>query len=137
MKNLEHNAWEHSLQFILPIVVAIFVFLTRHVTEPPPELLFRDPVLYVARVQNASGIAMLQFLRHAGLPAMWWQRAARAEDSRTLDDMHALSFHTVCFSLDAPPASPASPPRPPNFGCVLHSFAPRTRQARPRSRSCT
>ena len=61
MKNLEHNTWAHSLQFIYPIVVAIFIFLTRHVTQP--ELLFRDPILYVSLVQNASGIVMLQFLQ--------------------------------------------------------------------------
>ena len=96
LKNLEHNAWEHSLQFILPVVVAIFVFLTRHVKQPPPTLFFRDPILYVAMVQNASGIVMLQFLRHAGLPTMWWHRAGRAEDSRTLDDLHALAFHWQC-----------------------------------------
>ena len=95
MKNLEHNSWAHSLQFIYPIVVATFVFLTRHVTQPPPELLFRDPILYVSLVQNASGIMMLQFLRHAGLPVMWWHRAARTEDPHTLDDVHALGFHTV------------------------------------------
>ena len=85
-------------------MVAIFVFLTRHVTEPPPALHFRDPVAYVAAVQNASGIVMLQFLRHAGLPTMWWHRAARAEDSHTLDDLHALGFHTV--------PSPHAPMRP-------------------------
>ena len=105
IKNLEHNAWEHCLQFILPVVVAIFVYLTRHVTEPPPALLFRDPVLYVSLVQNASGIVMLQFLRHAGLPTMWWHRAARTEDSHTLDDLHALSFHTV----RPPPRLPTLP----------------------------
>ena len=93
LKNLEHNSWEHSLQFILPIVVATFVFLTRHVTNPPPALLLRDPALYVALVQNASGIVMLEFLRHAGLPVMWWHRAGRAEDSHILDDLHALAFH--------------------------------------------
>ena len=104
LKNLEHNAWEHSLQFILPVVLAIFVFLTRHVKQPPPALFFRDPILYVAMVQNASGIVMLQFLRHAGLPTMWWHRAGRAEDSRTLDDLHALAFHMVraCWAPVAP-----------------------------------
>ena len=39
LKTLEHNAWEHSLQFILPIVVATFIYLTRHVTDPLPALL--------------------------------------------------------------------------------------------------
>ena len=70
MKNLERNTWAHSLQFIYPIVVAIFVFLTRYVTQPPPDLLFRDPGSCVSLVQNASGIVMLQFPRHAGLPTM-------------------------------------------------------------------
>ena len=112
MKNLEHNAWEHSLQFILPVVIATFVFLTRHVTQPPPDLLFRDPVLYVSLVENASGIVMLQFLRHAGLPAMWWHRAARTEDSHTLDDLHALGFHTVRRAA----ARPVRPPAPARRG---------------------
>ena len=92
---MEHNAWEHFLQFNYPIVVATFIYLTRHVKDPPPELLLRDPALYVSLVQNASGIVMLQFLRHAGLPICWWHRAARTEDSHTLDDLHALAFHTV------------------------------------------
>lgn len=56
-------------------------------------MLLRDPALYVALVQNASGIVMLEFLRHAGLPVMWWHRAGRAEDSHILDDLHALAFH--------------------------------------------
>ena len=48
IKNLERNTYEHCLQFLMPIVVAIFVYLIGHVTSPPPRLLFSDPALYVS-----------------------------------------------------------------------------------------
>ena len=105
IKNLEHNTWEHCLQFLLPVDIAILVYLSLHVTEPPPRLLFDDPAAYFSLVENAGAIVMLEFLRHAGLPAMWWHRSARAEDGDTLDDLHALAFHTVCYRTPLPPCS--------------------------------
>jgi hypothetical protein len=93
IKNLEHNSAEHSLQGNLAVVVAIYMFLIVHVQQPPPALLLRDPTLYASMVGNATGIIRIQYLRHAGLPIMWWQRTCRAEDGVRLDKLHALAIH--------------------------------------------
>lgn len=135
IKNLERNSWQHMLQFILPVVAAIFEFLTEHVTEPPPQvlmapharthaptnpaplrvlpqLLFDDPELYVSMVENASAVTMIRFLLDAGLPLMWWHRAGRSEDAEMLDDLHAIAFHVVSFLPRAQPSAPHRPALP-------------------------
>ena len=89
-KNLEHNAHDHVQQGILPVVIAIVVYLTTVVVSPPPQLFLANPVLYFSQVRSAGGIVLCQFLRHAGLPAFW---RYTSEDGDTLDDLHCLSLH--------------------------------------------
>ena len=44
-------------------------------------------------VQNASGIVMLEALRHVGLPTIGWHRAAREGDGLRVERLHALAWH--------------------------------------------
>lgn len=99
IKNLEHNSAEHARQGVFAVVAAIWMYLFVHVKSPSPALLRRSPTLYLSHVQNAGGIVLLQFLRHAGCPVMFWQRSARAMDGVMLDKLHALAFHTVCVPV--------------------------------------
>jgi hypothetical protein len=93
IKSLEHNSAEHVLQGLLPVAVAIIVFFTTKVTSPPPALFLADPVLYMSLIENAGGIILAQFLRHSGLPTLFWQRGTRAMEAQTLDDLHCLALH--------------------------------------------
>jgi hypothetical protein len=93
VKNLEHNSTDHTLQANLAVVVAIYYFLICHVKHPPPQLLMDDPALYAAMVQNAGVRVLVQYLRHAGLPMLWWQRCTRSQDGLRLDSLHALAIH--------------------------------------------
>jgi hypothetical protein len=92
--NLEFNHFNHHLQFQLAVAAAVMLYLQRHVTQPPLELLLRNPAQYAAEVQSAGGRVLVEFLRHAGLPCVFWQRAQRAMDGETLDALHAHAFHT-------------------------------------------
>ena len=93
IKNLEHNSADHTLQGSLAVTVAIYVFLCCHITQPPPSLLLRDPALYTALVENAGVKVLVEYLRHAGLPMLWWQRTCRSADGIRLDHLHALAIH--------------------------------------------
>ena len=93
IKSLEANAVEHTQQALLAVSVAIIVFFTTRVKSPPPELFLSDPIAYFARIQNASGIVLYQFLRHSGLPTLVWQRGTRGREGATLDDLHCLALH--------------------------------------------
>ena len=93
IKDLTHNTHMHTLQFLSTVTVSILVYLQRHVTSPPPDLFLQNPVLYISMVENAGGVVLLEFLRHAGLPTIFWQRAARAWDSALMDDLHCLALH--------------------------------------------
>jgi hypothetical protein len=97
IKNLEHNSADHSLQGNLAVVVAIYVFLVLYVQYPSPDLLLRNPALYASMVQNATGIILIQYLRHAGLPIMWWQRTCRS--GRQADGIRRVNCTRTC----APP----------------------------------
>ena len=77
----------------LPFAAAILVYFGLHVTEPPPELLFSQPALYISMLENAGGIILAQFLLHVGLPTMYWQRSFRREDGKMVDHLHAFAFH--------------------------------------------
>jgi hypothetical protein len=93
IKSLEHNSVKHALQGLLPVAVAIIVFFTTKVTSPPPELFLSDPVTYISLIENAGGVVLAQFLRHSGLPTMFWQRGTRGMEGQTLDDLHCLALH--------------------------------------------
>ena len=75
------------------MTVAIIVFFTTCVTSPPPALFFSNPIAYLARIENASGVVLAEFLRHSGLPTLFWQRGTRGREGGTLDDLHCLALH--------------------------------------------
>lgn len=93
MKNLEGNAAQHAYEALAVVACAILVYLLRHVQSPPPWLLLTNPVLYVSLLEHAGGMVLVQFLRHAGLPAIFWKRAARTTDGPLVDDLHGLALH--------------------------------------------
>ena len=68
IRSLEGNSVAHTQEAMLAVTVAIIVFFVTKVTSPPPELFISDPIAYLARIQNASGIVLAEFLRHAGVP---------------------------------------------------------------------
>ena len=94
IKDLTHNTHMHTLQFLSVVTVSILVYLQRHVTDPPPDLFLQNPAMYCSLVENAGGVVLVQFLRHAGLPTIFWQRASRAWDSALMDDLHCLALHS-------------------------------------------
>ena len=91
--SLEGNSVEHTQQALLAVAVAIIVFFTTKVTSPPPELFLSNPIAYLARIENATGIVLAEFLRHSGLPTLMWQRGTRGREGATLDDLHCLALH--------------------------------------------
>ena len=70
IKSLESNSTEHVQQALLSVTVAIVVFFTTKVTQPPPELFLSNPTAYFERIQNASGIVLVEYLRHCGFPTL-------------------------------------------------------------------
>ena len=93
IKNLERNSTKHALQGLLPVAVAILLYFSTVVTSPPPELFLSDPVMYIELIENAGGIVLAQFLRHSGLPTLFWQRGTRGMEGETLDNLHCLALH--------------------------------------------
>lgn len=93
IKSLECNATGHVQQALLAVTVAILVFFTTKVTSPPPDLFLSDPIVYLSRIENASGVVLAEFLRHSGLPTLFWQRGTRGREGKTLDDLHCLALH--------------------------------------------
>jgi hypothetical protein len=93
IKSLDCNATEHTQQALLAVTVAILVFFTTKVTCPPPDLFLSDPIVYLSRIENASGVVLAEFLRHSGLPTLFWQRGTRGREGTTLDDLHCLALH--------------------------------------------
>jgi hypothetical protein len=47
----------------------------------------------LARIENATGVVLAEFLRHVGLPTLFWQRGTRGREGDTLDDLHCLALH--------------------------------------------
>jgi hypothetical protein len=90
IKDLSHNSCEHTQQGLLPVAVAIVVYLTTVVENPPRALFVANPVLYISLVRSVGGIVLCQFLRHVGMPTIFWQRSTRAEDGKTMDDLHCV-----------------------------------------------
>ena len=93
IKSLDCNATKHTQEALTAVTVAIFVFFTTKVTSPPPELFLSDPIVYFSRIENASGIVLAEFLRHSGLPHLFWQRGTRGREGTTMDDLHCLALH--------------------------------------------
>ena len=98
-KDLEHNAYAHHQAAHHATTLAVVAFLLQDVQEPPPALLLRDIDAYLARLESAGGIVLVQYLKCAGIPILQWQRAARTGDGRKLKTLFAYSFHvfrSVC-----------------------------------------
>ena len=92
-QNLEHNAYAHHQRAHAVVTIAIICYLVQDVQWPPPALLVRSIDSYLLQVHSAGGIVMLQYLKHAGIPALHWQRAAREGDGGKLKKLFAYSFH--------------------------------------------
>ena len=92
-QDLEHNNYSHHQNAHHVMVIGIVAFLMQDVQQPSPALLMRDPDLYLSQLQHAGGIVMLRYLRHAGLPTLQWQRAAREGDGAKLKQLFAYSLH--------------------------------------------
>ena len=43
-----------------------------------------------------GGKVLFEFMRHGGLPTVFWKRSARSEDGATVDDLHCHALHLVC-----------------------------------------
>ena len=98
MKDLEHSNYEHAFTIIRVITVAIYATIVQDVTNPPPQLFLTSPDAYLARVNSGGAVVLLQFLRHVGIPALQWQRAARSGEGRKLVKLMAIALHSFrCF----------------------------------------
>ena len=96
--NLEHNAYAHHQNGHHVVTIAVVSFLLQDVQYPPPSLLLRDLDLYEEKVNSASAIVLLRYLRHGGFPTLQWQRAAREGNGAKVKKLFAYSFH-VCRSV--------------------------------------
>jgi hypothetical protein len=102
MKDLEKSNYDHAFNIIRVITVAVYATVVQDVAEPPPQLFLTNPDAYMARVNCGGGIVLLQFVRHVGIPALQWQRAARAGEGRKLVQLMAISlyaFRTFQFKV--------------------------------------
>ena len=80
IKSLESNSAEHTQQGLLAVAVAIIIFFAERVTNPPPAIFRADPVLFISRLHSGGALVLAEFLRHVGLPTVFWQRGTRAMD---------------------------------------------------------
>ena len=102
-KDLEHNSYAHHQAAHHATTLAAVAFLLQDVREPPPELFLRDIDAYLERLESAGGIVLVRYLKHAGLPTLQWQRAARTGDGAKLKVLFAYSFHifrSVCHKTN-------------------------------------
>lgn len=94
MKDLNDNHYAHTLNLFNPMSVAVVIFVMCCVDEPPPELFFSNPLLYVSLVQNAGGVVLLQFLVQVGLPNIEWMQSMRTpEEPSIFDHLHVWALH--------------------------------------------
>ena len=101
--DLEHNSYAHHQAAHHATTIAVVGFLLQDVREPPPALLLRDIDAYLERLEAAGGIVLVQYLKHAGIPTLQWQRAARCGDGAKLKVLFAYSFHifrSVCHKTN-------------------------------------
>ena len=101
--DLEHNAYAHHQAAHHATTLAALAFLLQDVREPPPALLLRDVDAYLERLESAGGIVLVNYLKHAGIPIMQWQHAARTGDGGKLKVLFAYSFHifrSVCHKTN-------------------------------------
>ena len=90
----------HYQNHILAVHVASVVYFTSVVREPPPELFLRNPVRYASAVQNATGIVLLEAMRHVGLPTLEWMQCA-ATITNVLFQPIQCARAPVCLSVRA------------------------------------
>ena len=83
----------HVLELDLALVSAIYVYLLKHVTSPPPHLFLANPGAYARQVANAGASVLLEFLEHVGAPVLRWQYGGRAGDGTELPALHAQALH--------------------------------------------
>lgn len=93
MKDMSDDNFDDAEDFLSSVAVASSVFLACCVTDPPPELFFKDPAKYKSMVGNVDGIAILEALQWVALPATEWHRAARECNGERVDELHGLAFH--------------------------------------------
>ena len=101
--DLEHNAYAHHQAAHHATTLAVVAFLLQDVQEPPPALLLYDIDAYLDRLESASGIVLVNYLKFAGIPTLQWQRAGRTGDGAKLKVLFAYSFHifrSVCHKTN-------------------------------------
>ena len=91
--NFEHNNFAHVTNAHQIITLAVYSYLYQDVTSPPPALLSRNINVYLSQVENASGIAMIGYLKHVGNPLLQWQRASRECNVKKYIQLLAYSYH--------------------------------------------
>lgn len=53
----------------------------------------RLQIRYAASVRNATGVVLIEAMRHVGLPSLEFLQAARKCAGEQIDKLHALAFH--------------------------------------------
>ena len=101
-QDMEHNAYNHHLDFNREQTVGIVAYLFFDVKQPSPSLFLSDPAAYTAQVQHAGMRAALAYLRYGGYPALYTLTCARASWGGA-DDTHVLllsaRFQASIFTL--------------------------------------
>lgn len=91
--DFQNDTYTHILSFDLQLTVGTLKFLTSHVTSPPPQLLFSNPMLYDASILSAGGKVAFKFFQNVGNPVLHWLRAGRSADGDKCEKLHAMGFH--------------------------------------------
>ena len=91
--NFENDSYKHVLEFLLPLAIGTRAFFQRNVTQPPPELLVSDPMLYLSMLESSGGVVAFRFCQYVGDPVLHWLRAGRKSDGDKCETLHAIAFH--------------------------------------------
>lgn len=122
-QNLEHNAYGHHQSAHHIVTTACVAYLLQDVRNPPPSVLLnRGLDAYLAHVNKAGAIVMLEYLRGAGFPTLQWQRAARRGRGDVLRKLFAYSFHVYRGPYHKPVAVQIALIALLGFYCVLPSL---------------
>ena len=90
---MEHNAYNHHLDFNREQTVGIVAYLFFDVKQPSPSLFLSDPAAYTAQVQHAGMRAALAYLRYGGYPALYTLTCARASWGKRMIRMYCYYLH--------------------------------------------
>ena len=102
MPDLQHDNYKHAFDFHRVSAAGILSFLILDVKHPPPTMLVRDPRGYLAMVNHAGGIVILQYLFRGAFPLLFWKRAQRAGKGSRMTKLYAWGLH-CCRSLSHKP----------------------------------